>query len=98
MHPGFGKRLKKAIKISGLSHTAIASDLDVSPAVITQWTKENTVPSLKHFAPLCKRLKADPNYLIYGGERDDEDKEILEAVYRFRPMVRKALITFLKLI
>ncbi len=58
------KRLAEAIKQSGMSQTAIAKALNLSPSSIAHYVRGAKLPALDTLANLCKVLDADANYIL----------------------------------
>ena len=58
------KRLAEAIKQSGMSQTAIAKALNLSPSSIAQYVRGAKLRALHTLANLCKVLDADANYIL----------------------------------
>ena len=58
------KRLSEEIKNSGLTTTAIAKRIGVSPEMVTQYCTTKKLPKLDTFAKLCKELDLDENYIL----------------------------------
>lgn len=58
------KRIKEAIKQSGISQTKLAEMLSVSPSCIAHYVKGDILPSIDKLADLCLILEVDPSYLL----------------------------------
>ena len=57
-------RLAEAIKQSGLTQTAIASQLNITQPSIAHYIKGDKMPALDTLANLCKLLDVDTNYIL----------------------------------
>lgn len=57
-------RLKEEIKSSPMTIEEIASKLDVSPEMITQYCTTKKLPRLDTFAKLCEILQVSADYLL----------------------------------
>ena len=62
------KRLSEAIKLSGLTQTAIGRKLGVSQQTISHYIKGDKMPALDTFANLCILLDVDPSDVLCLGE------------------------------
>jgi transcriptional regulator with XRE-family HTH domain len=64
---GFGKRLRQARELRGLSQDEIgAASGGVSRAAVAQWEKGTSAPTMDKMEALCGVLDADPVWLITG--------------------------------
>ncbi len=57
-------RLAESIKQSGMSQTAIAKALNISPSSIAHYVRGAKLPALDTLANLCKLLDVDTNYIL----------------------------------
>lgn len=58
------KRLVEAIRLSGLSQTALAMKLNVTQSTISHYVKGDILPALDTFANICQILDVDANYIL----------------------------------
>lgn len=58
------ERLAEAINNSGMTQTAIAKKLNISPTQICSYVKGRKMPALDTLANLCKLLDIDTNYIL----------------------------------
>ena len=58
------KRLIEAIKDSGISQTAIAKSLNITPSAVAHYVSGDILPALDTLANLCKILDVDTNYIL----------------------------------
>lgn len=58
------QNLIEAIKLSGMTQTAIAKELKVSQQTIAQYLSGRSMPSLDTFANLCVLLDLDANEIL----------------------------------
>jgi transcriptional regulator with XRE-family HTH domain len=61
---GFGERLDKAMKASGLTQQAIAERLGISSGAITRWRQGKMSPRLPEVPPLAQLLRVTTDYLL----------------------------------
>ncbi len=57
-------RLKNEIKSSSMTIKEIASKVDISPEMITQYCTTKKLPRLDTFAKLCEVLQVSADYLL----------------------------------
>lgn len=57
-------RLTEVIKQSGMTQTAIAKALNITPSSIAHYIKGDKMPALDTLANLCKLLDVDTNYIL----------------------------------
>ena len=58
------KRLVESIKQSGMTQTAIAKALNITPSSIAHYIMGDKLPALDTLANLCKLLDVDTNYIL----------------------------------
>ena len=58
------KRLRGAIKISGIPQKDIAKQIGVSAQTVSKYMKVNVFPALDTFAKLCKVLDVSADYIL----------------------------------
>lgn len=64
------KRLRDAIKNSGLKQNEIAYKIGVSPQTVSRYMKTDTFPALDTLARLCNLLDISADYIL--GVKDFE--------------------------
>ena len=57
-------KLAEAIKQSGMTQTAIAKQLNVSPTQVCSYVRGRKMPALDTFANLCAILDVDTNDIL----------------------------------
>ena len=60
----FSKRLEETIKTSGLNQKEIAKRLNISESNITNWKKNENLPSVEILYKLCIILNESADYLL----------------------------------
>jgi replicative DNA helicase len=65
--PRFGARLRGALAARGMPARALASALEVSPAIVSNWIAGRCVPRRPLFVELCAALAVTPAELAPGG-------------------------------
>ncbi|AYB49589.1 MAG: LexA family transcriptional regulator [Candidatus Hamiltonella defensa (Ceratovacuna japonica)] len=68
----FGQRLRERRKELGITQKYLAKGVEVSHVTISQWEKEETSPKGENLYSLCRELKCQPDWLLYG---KDDPKE-----------------------
>jgi replicative DNA helicase len=63
----FAERFKKLVNDKGLTYNKIASELDLSPSLITHWNKALSVPNETSFVKLCQILGVNEKELVPNG-------------------------------
>jgi transcriptional regulator with XRE-family HTH domain len=63
---GFGSRLRAAIKLSGLTQTAVALRLGTAAARISEWSNGHSTPDYKYLSRLPEALGVSGHWLITG--------------------------------
>ncbi len=58
------KKLAEAIKLSDLTQSQIANQLNINPATISHYIKGDKLPALDTFASLCFLLDLDANDIL----------------------------------
>lgn len=62
----FPERLKRAMKLAGLSSKELAGQMGVSPITVSRWRTGERQPTLKTLAELAEVLGVSLSYLIEG--------------------------------
>lgn len=58
------EKLAEAIKLSGMSQTAIAKKLGISQQTVSHYVRGDKMPALDTFANLCELLDIDANDIL----------------------------------
>lgn len=58
------KRLREAIKESGIAQKDIAKAIGVSAQTVSKYMKENIFPALDTFAKLCATIDVSADYIL----------------------------------
>src|SRR5690348_5390236 len=89
----FATRLKRAIKITGISQTQLADQLKTSQAAISQWLSGKKMPSQENQVELADALGVPTPWLVFGiGEGPAFDlmakreEYMSKTAWRFRPV------------
>ena len=87
----FGKKLKEKRKQNGFTYQQLADTCHVNHGYIRQLESGLKMPSMQLMLSLCDILQTSPNYLL----EDNDDKEILERIYKLSPKQKQLLIYML---
>lgn len=90
----FGKKLKEKRKQNGFTYQQLADTCHVNHGYIRQLESGLKMPSMQLMLSLCDILQTSPNYLLEFTE-DNDDKEILERIYKLSPKQKQLLIYML---
>jgi len=87
-----GRRIAIARKNSGLSQSALATMLSLSPGAVTQWETGRAMLTPEKFQQLAVALHVEPAWLLTGDEPDEVRKaqtvneaEALRLVRQMKP-------------
>lgn len=59
------KRLAEVIRQSGMTQTAIAKSINVSPSAVAHYIMGDKMPALDTLANLCKIIDVSPAYILF---------------------------------
>jgi len=90
-----GKRLKVARKKCGLTQEQIADKFDISPAAVSSWERDKTVPELAKLPALWKTLKVPPEWLLDGVGDPPEQDALSDLWDRLPPKARRQALRVL---
>lgn len=65
---GFGERLKKVLKITGVKQRELANMLYINESGVSGYVKGKVTPRAERINEICSLLGVDPSYLISGDE------------------------------
>ncbi len=66
-----GRRIAAARRNSGLSQSALATMLSLSPGAVTQWETGRAMPTPEKFQHLAEALGVEASWLLTGDEPDE---------------------------
>lgn len=90
----FGAKLKGKRKAKGLTYQELADKCHVNHGYIRQMEAGNKIPSMSLLLTLCDILNTSPNYLFEYVD-DNEDKELLERMYKLSPEQKQLVLCML---
>lgn len=93
-----GKRIKAARKRFGITQREIAKEFDISPAAVSSWERDETVPEFDKLGRLALVLKVPDSWLIKGTGDPPQDDEIASLINRLTPAQKRQAIRFLRML
>lgn len=90
----FGRKIREKRKERGLTSKQLAELCHINDGYVRQLESGKKIPSMPLLISLCQILETSPNYLMEFAD-DNDDRQILDRIYKLTPEQKQVLICFL---